>query len=287
VVETSSPAPDDTTPLRLPGSPVAYTRARIDAYEKGPPDWFPAEHPPMPAVVAKGRMPEVWACAYCHLPDGAGRPENAGLAGLTKGYIIQQIANFRSGARTGSEPRRAPQSRMTSIARSATDEEVAEAAAYYSSLRPAAHLTVVETPAAPASYVTGWMLARAPGGATEPIGSRIVEVPENLESAELRDPHTRYVAYAPVGSLKRGAELVLSGGAGRTLQCATCHGPGLRGLGDIPPITGRSPSYVMRQLYDIRGGKRAGSAVLMTVVVAHLSDEDMVAIAAYLASLPP
>jgi len=75
---------------------------------------------------------------------------------------------------------------------------------------------------------------------------------------------------------------------GKTLQCATCHGLGLKGMGDIPRITGRSPSYVMRQLYDIRQGNRKGAlAALMTVVVARLSDDDLTAISAYLASCPP
>jgi len=285
-VPVEGPAvPDDGSLHHVPGSAVALTRKQIDAYPNGVPDWFPSDHPAMPPVVAAGRQASVWACAYCHLPNGAGRPENAGLAGLTPDYIAQQVANFRNGARQGSEPRRGPQTLMVSIAKAVTDAEVAQAAAYFAALKPESFVRVVESATAPRSYVAGSMMATLEGGGTEPTGDRIVEVPEELERAENRDPLTPYVAYVPVGSLKRGAELVLTGAGGKTLQCATCHGPGLKGLGDIPRITGRSPSYTMRQLYDIRAGKR--TAPLMTVVVARLSDEEMIAIAAYLAGLPP
>ena len=280
-------APDDGHLRHVPGSGAALTRKQIDVYPYGTPDWFPREHPPMPPVVARGRPPSVWACAYCHLPNGAGRPENASLAGLTAGYIMQQVANFRNGARPGSEPGRGPQTLMISIAKAVTDREVAEAAAYFSSLPPVGFVRVVESAAAPQSFVAGSMMAKVGGGGMEPIGHRIVEVPEDLERAQNRDPRTPYLAYVPVGSLERGAALVLSGGGGRTFQCSTCHGPALQGMGDIPRITGRSPSYTMRQLYDIRDGKRAGTAVLMTVVVARLTEDDMADIAAYLASLSP
>jgi cytochrome c553 len=284
--DAGAPAVDDAL-LHVPGSTVAFTRKQIDASLNSVPDWFPGEHPTMPPIVASGRGSAVWACAYCHLPNGAGRPENASLAGLTASYIKLQIANFRGGLRDGSEPRRGPQTTMISIAKAATDAEVAQAAAYFASLRPEADVRVVEADTVPRSYVAGWMLAKAAGSATEPLGGRIVEMPEDLARADNRDPHTPYVAYVPVGSLKRGEALVLTGGAGRTLQCALCHGPGMRGLGEMPRIAGRSPSYVMRQLYDIRGGKRGGTAVLMSAVVARLTDDDLVAISAYLASLSP
>jgi cytochrome c553 len=49
-----------------------------------------------------------------------------------------------------------------------------------------------------------------------------------------------------------------------------------------------SPSYVVRQLYDIQSGARAGAAVQpMKRVVKNLTIGDMAAIAAYTASLNP
>jgi cytochrome c553 len=112
-------------------------------------------------------------------------------------------------------------------------------------------------------------------------------VPEDVEQFENRDPRSQFIAYVPVGSVARGADLVSSGGAGKTLQCAICHGQDLKGLGNVPSIAGRSPSYVVRQLYDIQSGARAGTAAqLMQATVANLTVEDMASIAAYLASRP-
>lgn len=82
--------------------------------------------------------------------------------------------------------------------------------------------------------------------------------------------------------------LVKTGGAGKTLACAGCHGSDLRGVGQTPGIAGRSTNYTVRQLYDIRHGYRAGAfAILMKDVVAKLEEEDMLAIAAFLATQAP
>jgi cytochrome c553 len=96
------------------------------------------------------------------------------------------------------------------------------------------------------------------------------------------------VAHVPPGSIKKGEAIVTTGADGKTLPCATCHGPNLKGLGDVPPIVGRSPIYIYRQLNDIKIGTRNGAMVpLMKGVVETLSDDDMIAIAAYLVSRGP
>ena len=67
-----------------------------------------------------------------------------------------------------------------------------------------------------------------------------------------------------------------------------CHGVDLKGLGPVPGIAGRSPSYLVRQMNDMKVGARNGLwADLMKPVVAKLTEEDMVAIAAYAASRTP
>jgi cytochrome c553 len=122
----------------------------------------------------------------------------------------------------------------------------------------------------------------------ESIRQRIIETPKNLEQTELRNDAFGFIAYVPVGSIKRGEVLVTTGGAGKTIPCAACHGPDLKGLANVPSIAGRSPSYVVRQLYDIQSGARAGVATqLMKPIVANLTVDDMVSIAAYTASLNP
>ena len=54
----------------------------------------------------------------------------------------------------------------------------------------------------------------------------------------------------------------------------------------VPMLAGRSPSYLVRQLYDVQHGFRKGEwTVQMKPVVARLSADDMMDIAAYLSSL--
>jgi cytochrome c553 len=281
-----NPAPDDGALKHVPASAAAYTLTQIrDLYS--PPDWHPDDHPSMPDVVARGRKPGQFACAYCHLPNGLGRPENSSLAGLPATYIAQQLADFRSGARKSSEPASLPINFMVAIAKLVSEDDAKIAAEYFASLNPVRWIQVVETERVPKTKVGGWMLIEDGSGGTEPIGQRIIEMPENLERTELRDSASGFVAYVPVGSISKGEALVTSG-AGKTTPCAVCHGTGLKGLGPVPALAGRSPSYIVRQLYDIRHGVRDGQwAALMKPVVAGLSEEDMVAIAAYTASLAP
>jgi cytochrome c553 len=282
------PPPDDGLEKTVPGSKTSFTRKQIsDLFNAH--DWFPEDHPTMPDVVAHGRGPEVRACGMCHLPNGKGRPENAPLAGLSATYIAQQIADFQSGRRRSAVPTTRPQTFMVETAKHASDEDVKVAAAYFSKLTYRPWIRVIEAETVPKTEVIfGTLWAPAPGTETEPLGHRIVEIPENLERTELRDPRSGFVAYVPVGSLAQGEKLATTGGDGKTNPCFGCHGPGLKGLGAVPPIAGRSTSYIVRQIYDIQSGARAGSAsLLMQPVVAKLTTDDMISLAAYVASLAP
>ncbi len=286
--DSAAPAskPDDT-PRHVPNSDAAFTVPQTqDLFS--PPDWHPFGHPPMPEIVAHGRKPDVYACAYCHLPNGQGRPENAGLAGLRAGYIVRQMADFKSGVRTSSEPRHKPVAAMIANETKATDPEIQSAAQYFSKLPRKPWIRVIETSTVPKTRVSGWMLVQSTPAATEPIGQRIIETPENLERTELRDDTSGFIAYVPPGSIQKGKMLATTGGGGKTVPCAKCHGPGLRGSGDGPPIAGRSPSYIVRQMYDIRSGARRGVLPRqMQAPVKKLELDDMIALAAYVASLRP
>lgn len=280
------PAPDDGTLRHVPGSAAGFTLTQLrDLFNA--PDWHPDDHPPMPDPVGHGRPPDVFACGFCHLPNGLGRPENASLAGLPAEYIVRQVADFRSGARRSSVPS-LPPTLMTTTAKAASEAEVKAAAGYFSSLKLHPWIRVEEAATVPKTRVLGFMLVPDGSGETEPIGNRIIEMPENVERTELRDARSGFVAYAPRGSIARGEALADTGGGGKTIACGICHGPDLRGLGPIPALAGRSPSYLFRQLYDIQHGRRAGPwTALMQPVVAKLSEEDMVALVAYAASRPP
>jgi cytochrome c553 len=178
---------------------------------------------------------------------------------------------------------------MAKFTASATDQEVAAAADYFASIPPRPHIHVVETDWITGSETKAFLLRAIPG-VGEPLGDRIVEGPTDFERFERRDPRLVYVAYVPPGSIKRGAALALAGDAGVTVACNTCHGAGLRGGTGAagPPLAGRSPSYIFRQLYGFSTGSRGGDAsVPMQAVVARLTQRDMVALAAYVGALKP
>jgi cytochrome c553 len=276
----------DPTLRHVPGSEAAFTVEQTRNFFS-PPDWHPAEHPAMPEIVSHGRAPDVFACGYCHLPNGEGRPENSSLAGLPVPYMVEQLADFKSGLRKSSEPKHGPTAAMIAYETKANGKEIQAAAEYFSALKPKPWIRVVETDVVPTTHVAGWMLVPSGGAAMEPIGARIIETPENLERTELRDDHSGFIAYVPVGSIKKG-EALANGTSSKTLRCATCHGPGLRGQGKIPALAGRSPSYIVRQLYDIQSGARTGAAVhVMKPVVIKMTIDEMEALAAYTASLNP
>lgn len=282
------PPVDDGTRHSLPGSDRQFTLDEIRA-RMGPADWFPGDHPPMPPIVARGREAAgIWACGMCHYPNGKGRPENAGVAGLPKEYFIQQMYDFKNGLRTSAEPRKPNTPLMIGFAVAMTDAEIREAAEYFSSMRWTPWIEVIETDTVPKTYPSGGMHLRHEGAAAgmEPIGPRIIETPVNTEYTELlRNPRSSFIAYVPRGSIARGEALARGS---KTTACAACHGETLDGLAVVPGLRGRSPSYVARQLVDMKIGTRRGLwAPLMAPVVAELSAADIRDLAAYLASLPP
>jgi cytochrome c553 len=275
-------APDKEKLLTVPGSQKQYTAAQI-GNGFNPPDWFPNEHPPMPAAVATGRQPGVRACALCHLPSGGGHPESANMAGLPVRYLIRAMEEYRSGNRIGLRA-----TTMVDIAKAITDDDTRAASEYYAALKPHSRQKVVESATAPKSFVGGGGMRYASlEGGTEPIGSRIIIIPDSAEGAQRRNPKSNFVAYVPPGSIARGQKLAAATD-GSTIACGICHGPALKGLGDVPGISGRDPTYLFRQLYDMQQGRRKGDAMaLMIAVVEKLSVDDMIALSAYAASLEP
>lgn len=277
-------APDDGTTRRVPDSAVGLTLTQVrDLFTA--PDWHPDDHPPMPEIVATGRKPDVFACGVCHRADGPGGPENASLFGLSAEYIMQQTAEFKTGLRTNSVPRVATDL-MIKLSKSVTDQELREAAVYFASIRQRSNIAVVETDAVPKTHVRDLFLAPLDGAEKEPIGQRIIEIPENVEHFVSRDSRARFIAYVPVGSVQKGRALAAN--SDLRVQCAACHGTDLKGTAIAPGIAARSPTYMFRQLYDFRSGARKGAnSQLMSPVVENLSIDDMIALVAYSASLSP
>jgi len=265
-------------------------------------DWFPDDHPnPMPDVVRHGPAAlgkAGRACGSCHLSDGSGRPENASPAGLPAGYILRQLNDFRSDLRHSSDARKANTNTMTMLAKAMSDEEMKQAAEYFASVTWRPHVRVVETNLVPKTQIQGELFIPTGEEGTESIGNRIIEVPTDVEQNQvLRSSRGTWIAYVPVGAIRKGKELVTNGGMkivngqivqGKTTACGTCHGEDLLGVApDVPPIAGRSPSYLARQIFDIQQGARNGSnsnVTLMRMVVDKLTAEDIINITAYLSS---
>lgn len=293
---------EQTRERRVAGSSATYSLVDVrDGHNVI--DWFPGDHPmPMPDVIkhgpAAGAGNTARGCGSCHLPNGKGRPENAPPAGLPIAYFMRQLQDFRDGLRRTADPRKPNTYTMIELAKAMTNEEMRISAEYFAAIKWTPWIQVIESDMVPKTRIVGNLFLPTAREKTEPIAGRIIEVPEDLEQAEtLRNPRSGFIAYVPPGSLKKGEDLVTTGGMrvvgneiiqGKTTPCVTCHGLDLMGVADVPPIAGRSPSYLARQIWDIQQGTRNGAAVqLMKQAIVNLDEEDLVAIASYVSSRAP
>jgi cytochrome c553 len=279
-------------PRHVEGSSASYSRMEVRDNHNVI-DWFPGDHPTMPDVVEHGpkalEAERGRGCGSCHLPNGKGRPENAPLAGQPAAYLIRQLQDMRKGLRSSADPRKRNTPTMIELAKAMTEEEIQAAAEYFAAIPYTTWMHVIEADVIPAQNLQqGDMFITQGEEPTEPLAGRIVETPvDEFQANYVRNPRSPWIVYVPVGSLARGKELVTTGG-GKTVSCTICHGADLQGLADVPGIAGRSPSYMMRQLYDMKAGTRNGlSAQLMKPVIANLDTHDLTDIIAYLTSIEP
>ena len=279
-VQAGSLPAESPEPKSIEGSTKKYTPKEIDDL-MNPPDWLPEAHKPAPGIVQKGHGAAL-ACGSCHLMSGLGHPESADLTGFTADYIVQQMLDFKNGTRKD-------YARMNGIAKEVSDQESREAAEWFASLPRKKFSRVVEAAMVPTTFVgQGRMRFADPKGGMEPIGNRIITLPEDQEKARLRDPRSGFVSYVPPGSIAKGKSLAETGGGNKTIACNICHGDGMKGLAQVPRIAGLHPIYVARQLHLFKDGGRAGAdAALMKKPVMQLTDEDILNISAYVGSLSP
>jgi cytochrome c553 len=285
-----SPAPptalpaDDNANVSLPGTTKTFTRGELRA-TKETMDWHPEDRRgTMPDIARVGKQ-GVRQCSLCHLPDGSGRPENAPIAGYHPTYFLQQMQDFRDGLRKSADPRKANTNTMIGFAKATTREEDLAAAQYFAQQPYPRRIKVVESKTAPKVRLQGGMHMGVPaneGGSMVPLpADEIVEIPDDNLRAEARDTRLTWTAYVPPGTLNKGKQLATK------YQCSTCHGANLEGIGPVPALAGRSPSYTMRQLFDMKTGARRGPwSELMKPIVTSMSVQDMAAVAAFAASTP-
>jgi cytochrome c553 len=273
--------------VHVPGSTVSLTREQFE-HASGPIDWHPEDHPSAPAVVAVSQAGKSSPCAECHGFNGAGFPGAADLAGLPAEYIIEQVTAFRTGDRRSADPDQPDTAEMIKVAKTVTPAALKQAADYFAGLPRSRWLRVVESASVPKTTPDkyGW-LDPAPGGGTEQVGDRVVELSNDLPLMFLDDDHVILTDYAPPGAIARGRRVAETGGGGG-VSCHACHGPQLGGSGSAPPISGRPAGYVARTLWDIRVGARRGEAVApMQAIANRLTASEIRDVSAYLASLHP
>lgn len=264
-------AADADAAVTLPGSTVTLRERDLHTAERAV-DWFPDPVNPVPAFIRESNQPGNYACGFCHLPHGDGRPENASLAGLSADYIIDQTEAFRAGVRTAASPGWFPSVAMRTTIQHASKDDIAEAARWFSRQAFTSRVKVVESATVPPTAPLGYILA-AQTGPREPIAGRIIEVPDDPEAFEKRDPRASFTAWVPPGSIARGRAAAVE------LGCIECHAEQLNGWGP-----GRSPSYILRQLLAFKSRTRADAgAEPMQAVVEQLDFDQMVAVAAWMA----
>lgn len=275
---------DDNAPVSIPGTSKTFTRGQLRA-QKETMDWYPEDRRGTIPDIARFGKQGVRQCTLCHLPDGSGRPENAPISGYHPTYFVQQMQDYRDGLRKSADPRKGNTNLMIGFAKATTREEDMAAAEYFGRQPYPRRIKVVEAKTAPKVRLQGGMHMAVPaadGGGTAPIpAGEIVEIPDDNLRAEARDTRLTWTAYVLPGTLSRGKRLAA------TYQCATCHGANLEGIGPVPALAGRSPSYAMRQLFDMKTGARRGPwAELMKPIVTAMSIEDLAAVSAFAASTP-
>ncbi len=289
-------APPDTAELDMPSGRYLtpdgkrmLTAAQVDKLTPAEKDWFPQSHPIPPAAVLVPGKDQATPCAECHNVNGQGMVGIPDIAGLPADYLLEQLAAFRSGARTSALPHHLATEVMISTARAWSQTDLRAAVAYYASLPRRTPTRVVVTGSAPPMLTErfGWTYRDPAGGPTHSLDGSIAESPESVTKLFLGDLSNRQLVYVSHATLTLGRALIRSGG-GNGQPCTTCHGADMRGTTVAPPLAGRDPSYLARQLWDIRSGARFGrNAKLMQGPTRGLTAHDITAVAGYLASLTP
>jgi cytochrome c553 len=112
---------------------------------------------------------------------------------------------------------------------------------------------------------------------------------ENLRDADMQDIAAYFAAQQPVAP-QHGAPDPRKVAAGKSAveghQCASCHAPGLVGQEHIPRLAGQHYAYLLQQLRGFKAQTSADIDGSMTSVAQGLSDEEIEALAHYLAHLP-
>lgn len=212
------------------------------------------------SVLLLGSAAPIWAapatgdiaaagCAGCHGATGQGNAEMGfpALAQLPVPYLTKQLSDFRAGTRTRAQP------------------------LVHHDFKAAADYT----------YYVRFMRAAASG----------VSPSDGEALGRYYAAQTRAKVPAPQVSpeiLERGKTLAINGAWDRQVPpCFKCHATNGVGVPPwFPPIAGQHAAYTARQLMAWKKGDRANDPQkLMAFTAQQLTDEEIQAVAAYLATL--
>ena len=131
-----------------------------------------------------------------------------------------------------------------------------------------------------------WQLVFFRGGARK--NEQMQPIVEQLENEDIRNIGAYFASLTPPKAppddnpdlSKKGAQAA----AGR--RCANCHTDSFAGTGAVARIAGQREDYLLKALHDYKSGARSGGGVAAMADVAYpLSEEEITALAHYLAHL--
>jgi cytochrome c553 len=109
----------------------------------------------------------------------------------------------------------------------------------------------------------------------------------NLSKKDMLDLGAYFSAQKHNGQNSRGDTSKIEHGkaVADAALCTMCHLGGFSGQNEIPKTGGQHYEYVLKQLQDFKAKRRTNDAGNMTAVLRTIPDEDLEALAAYVASL--
>jgi cytochrome c553 len=109
----------------------------------------------------------------------------------------------------------------------------------------------------------------------------------NLSKKDMFDIAAYYAAQKPINQNSKGDASKAARGkqVADAALCTMCHLGGFSGQNEVPRVAGQHYEYVLKQLKDFKTKTRSNDAGNMTAVLRTIPDEDLEALAAYIASL--
>ena len=109
----------------------------------------------------------------------------------------------------------------------------------------------------------------------------------NLSKKDMLDLGAYFAAQKHTSQNSKGDSSLIAHGkdVADAAICTMCHLGGFSGQNEIPKTGGQHYDYVLKQLQDFKAKRRTNDAGNMTAVLRTISDEDLKAVAAYVASL--